>query len=154
MASQAEYMRGYRRTHPEKIQAIEERRNGTPKRKKWREEYTQHYTRNPNVKIRVNKAVKNLYRKRKLELTLFMGGKCLMCGLKPEDVDGCLSVFVVDEISPLGIGRKKFTTLSQKRLDQAKQLFSEHKLQLLCQNCSAIKTWKNNDCSNKKQNEG
>lgn len=90
---------------------------------------------------------RNFYRKNKRELINFMGGKCVMCGLTPTDVEGCLGVFVIDEIEPLKEikHRTKFSSLTKKRLERAKQLFLEEKLQLLCQNCSAIKTWKNND---------
>jgi len=63
----------------------------------------------------------------------------------PPHVEFCYGVFVIDEIKPLGIGKKKFTNLSLKDLEFAKKLFQEEKIQLLCQNCSAIKTWKNDD---------
>jgi len=97
----------------------------------------------PQCKQCRKEIVKEYYRKHKRELVKFMGGKCTHCGLKPEDVNGCLDVFVVDEIKPLGIGKKKFTNLHKKELAKAKRLFTEEKTQLLCQNCSAIKTWRN-----------
>lgn len=92
--------------------------------------------------------IKKYYRANKLKLIEFMGGKCAHCSLKPEDVDGCFAVFAIDEIKPLGIGRKKFTNLHKKDLEFAKKLFLEGKTQLLCQNCSAVKTWKNNEFRN------
>jgi len=101
-------------------------------------------------RIRRERAVA-FYRGHKLELVKFMGGKCSICGLTPNDVDGCMNVFVVDEIIPLGIGKRKFTNLTKKMLKFAKKLFLEEKLQLLCQNCNAIKTWQNNDCAYRPQ---
>lgn len=94
--------------------------------------------------------IKKYYRANKLELIEFMGGECAYCGLKPKDVDGCFAVFVVDEIKPLGhvIPKKKFTNLTKNNLAFAMALFLEGRTQLLCQNCSAIKTWKNDEFRN------
>jgi len=94
--------------------------------------------------------VRDYYRKNKRELVENLGNKCVMCGLTPQDVDYCYGVFVIDEIKPLGLGKKKFKSLSRKDLEFAKQLFKEGKIQLLCQNCSAIKSWKNNDYAKEK----
>jgi len=112
--------------------------------KKCQLEYFREFRKKPKQRIRYRNHVKNFYRAKKRELINFMGNECAMCGLTPQDVQGCLGVFVVDEIEPLG-KKKKFNTLSKERLRRAKQLFMEGKLQLLCQNCSAIKSWKNND---------
>jgi len=92
--------------------------------------------------------IKNYYQTYKKELIQLMGNKCAKCGLTLEDVEMVLDVFIIDEIKPLGIGKKKFTNLSKSRFEQAKQLYSEGKLQLLCANCSAIKTNKNNERKN------
>lgn len=102
----------------------------------------------------LSRYVKRYYREHKLELINFMGGKCVKCGLTLKDVDGCLGVFVIDEIIPLRTNfrfhhRKKWGNLAKKDLEKAKQLFSEGKTQLLCHNCSAVKTWKNNDYATK-----
>lgn len=94
--------------------------------------------------------IRNYYRKNKRELVEFLGNKCVICGLSPKDVNYCYGVFVIDEIKPLGIGKKKFKSLSAKDVEFAKKLFKENKIQLLCQNCSAIKTWKNNDTAFRK----
>jgi hypothetical protein len=102
------------------------------------------------MKFHNRRYVRDYYRKNKQELIEFMGNKCVMCGLTPKDVDFCYGVFAIDEIKPLGIGKKKFTNLSRKDVEFAKKLFKEGKTQLLCQNCSAIKTSKNNDCAFRK----
>lgn len=145
--SQAEYQRNYRKNNPEKIHKMEEKRRKTLQRKIWTKNYNKKYAQRPYVKNKVKDAVREFYRNGKLELITFMGGKCSMCGLTPENVKGCLGVFVVDEIIPLGIGKRKFINLGKEKLEFSKKLFSEKKTQLLCQNCSAIKTWKNKDYS-------
>jgi len=118
------------------------------KREYEKEWYKNHPTRRRRSSLKyVANKVKMFYRKNKLELIKFMGNKCVSCGLMLKDVDGCQNVFVVDEIIPLGIGKRKFTNLTLFHLKEAKKLFLEEKTQLLCQNCSAIKTWKNNDYS-------
>ena len=143
-------MRNYRRKNLEKIREFEKTRRNNPKERQSRRDYAKEHCKKPSVRARTRKAVRELYRGRKRELVKFMGGKCSHCGLKPEDIDGCFAVFAVDEIKPLGIGKKKFTNLSKKDLDFAKKLFLEGKTQLLCQNCSAIKTWKNNESRNRR----
>lgn len=94
------------------------------------------------------KTNKKYYQKNKFELINFMGGKCIRCGLTLKDAESCLGVFTIDEIKRLNeINRsRRFAAgLSKKRLRQAKQLFLDGKIQLLCANCSMIKSWKNND---------
>ena len=98
-----------------------------------------------NHKKKCSDYTRDYYRKNKLELINYLGGECVHCGLKPINVEGCLGVFVIDEIIPLGIGKRKFSSLTKKKLIEAKQLTKEGKIQLLCQNCSAVKTWKNGD---------
>jgi len=122
-----EYMKKYRNKNQERYHELSRKHCRT-----WRKKH-------PNYE-------RDYYRKHKLELVQFMGGKCVRCGLKPEDVNFCLNVFVIDEINPIKEidSKKKFTNLTKSRLKRAKQLFLEGKIQLLCSNCHRIKTWQNN----------
>lgn len=97
-----------------------------------------------------NEYLRKIRKSSKRELVNYMGGKCAKCGLKPEEVEDCMMVFVIDEIIPLNI-KKKFSwgLLSQPRMELVCKLFDEKKVQLLCQNCNAIKTWKNNDAGHR-----
>lgn len=138
-----EYIKKYRKNHPKKFREYGRKRRSAPKYKEnqrgWQKKRRE---KNPE---KVREYGRNYFRRHKLELVRFMGGKCTHCGLEPDDVDGCMAVFVIDEIKPLGVGKKKFTNLSKKDLEFAKKLFLEKKTQLLCQNCSALKSWKNGD---------
>ena len=116
--------------------------------KKCQIEYFGEYRKKPEQRIKYNTFMKNYYRARKRELINFMGGKCMMCGLTLDDVGDCLGVFEIDEIEPLkeiSRARRFAGGLNKKRLKQAKQLFRDGKIQLLCANCSRIKSSKNND---------
>lgn len=129
------YHKEWAKKNPEKIKLYQ---------KKKREKYI------PKPRKRVSKAekqkrmreyTKEYYRKNKRILIEFMGNKCVSCGLMLKDVNGCQNVFVVDEIIPQVLGKRKGTNLSKKDLLRAKQLFREGKTQLFCSNCHRIKTW-------------
>jgi len=94
-----------------------------------------------------NKKSKMYYRRNKLELVRFMGNKCQRCGLSLSDFNNCLAVFEIDELEPLDNidSKTKFKNLSKSRLELAKQLFLEGKIQLLCANCHRMKNWETED---------
>ena len=116
-------------------------------RKGKRDEYSRNKTQYEKHHKKRRIRTRDFYRNHKLILTKFMGNKCSKCGLTPDDVNGCFGVFVVDEIIPLG-RKRKFNSLTKKDLELTKKLFLAGKLQLLCQNCSAIKTWQCGDYCN------
>lgn len=98
------------------------------------------------------------YKKLKRDLVRFMGGKCAKCGITLGDANNCFSVFVVDEVKPPpkegekrihGASKANMGRITKKRVKEIKQEFLEGKSQLLCQNCSAIKSSEQKDYTNR-----
>jgi len=94
------------------------------------------------------------YRKYKQELVEFMGGKCAVCGfVPPADSLGVLEIDA-KERPPVGQGEKRYhghvrgargNPINRKRLEELKQDFLDGKTQLLCANCSRIKSQRSKD---------
>jgi len=94
------------------------------------------------------------YRKYKKELVEFMGGKCAICGfVPPADSLGVLEIDA-KERPPISERERRYhghvrgatgNPMTRKRLKELKQEFLDGKTQLLCANCSRIKSQRSKD---------